>query len=96
MIIESYSLDLEVNFESALIEGNVDIRIKDLGQDYLELDAKDLEIKRVRVDTVVVPFEYVRTDNLLRIVQIPNKGPEHQINVEYTKQISDSAATGVY
>lgn len=95
-MIEEYSLDLSVDFESAFITGSVGIRAKGLDNNALEVDVKELEIRAVSINGQTVPFEHDKAKDLLIIREIPEEGSEVLINIDYQKQIQDSASTGVY
>ncbi|MHB1909222.1 MAG: M1 family metallopeptidase [Nitrososphaerales archaeon] len=92
-MIESYSLDIDLDFERALIRGIVSIRSIDT-QDKFELDAKELKIKSVMIDGKSVQFQYDQEKEMVLVSNLP-KG-DITFSVEYEKQISDKATTGVY
>jgi tricorn protease interacting factor F2/3 len=95
--IASYTLDLDIDFESAYIRGRVTLDLLDNDDENFELDAQDMDIKSVAVNGIERTFDYSKENALIRLRGLPrNNAKEITIAVGYEKKIPDNAATGVY
>ena len=94
MIIQSYDLEIDVDFRDALIRGRVTIHISD-ADDHLDLDAEEITVVSASVDEKKIPFEHDTVNGLLHLSHLP-KSKEVAITLEYEKKVSDEASTGVY
>jgi tricorn protease interacting factor F2/3 len=95
--IDSYALDLDIDFESAFLRGSVIINLEDYEQGTFELDAQDMDIKSVQVNGKDWPFEYSKENALIKLFNLPKDVTRGMvITVSFEKNIPDNAATGVY
>jgi tricorn protease interacting factor F2/3 len=96
-LIESYELDLKVDFEKGVIFGSVVIHARDVGPGTFELDADELEITRCQIENSDISYEYDRQGKKIRFHALPSKGNgKIDLAIDYIVQVSDKSTTGVY
>ncbi len=94
-MIDSYSLDLDVDFKRAVIRGSVTIHAVGVKAPF-ELNAKEMTVKGVSADGGKdVPFKHDAKNGLLRLTRLP-RSREVDIVISYEKRVPDEASTGVY
>ncbi|HXW37554.1 MAG TPA: M1 family metallopeptidase [Nitrososphaerales archaeon] len=92
-MVESYDLDLDVNFDDAVVMGKVTIRSSDPAE-LSELDAEDLTILDVSSGGDPVSF---RQDREKKVVKVPDAGSSRDgLTIRYEKRVSDKTSTGFY
>jgi aminopeptidase N len=95
--IDSYALDLDIDFENAFLGGSVIINLEDCEQGTFELDAQDMDIKSVQVNGKDWSFEYSKENALIKLFNLPKDVTRVMvITVSFEKNIPDNAATGIY
>lgn len=94
VLIDSYSLDIRIDFETCLVDGTASIKFSSLESSF-ELDAQDMEIKEIKCDGRAIPFEYDKAKALLKIPTLP-RSKDGSLIIEYKKQIPEKASTGVF
>ncbi len=91
MQIESYSLDLDVDFPRAIAAGTVDIAVTG-AEGSLLLNAERLEVKGVKVNGVRV--SYKAANGTLRIPRVTKA--RSVVTVRFVKQVSEETVMGLY
>jgi len=91
-MIESYDLDLDVDFKGAVIRGAVTIHAQDLGETFT-LDAKEMEVIGVSAGGKPIPF--IHESEQVRLSRLP-KSKVITFVIEFEKKVSDKSTTGVY
>ena len=90
--IESYDLDLDVDFSRAQLVGRVKITFESQRRD-LVLDAVDLEIDDVRTDGSSLPYKLDKDSGTLTVLGVSGLS---SVEVHYTKTVSDDVIFGLY
>lgn len=93
MEIESYDLDLNIDFKEAKVSGVVRVTVKESRAPLL-LDAKDIEIQSVKVDDAQTSFQIDGRAGILRIVKVPTH--RFVVEIQYRKEVSDKVIFGLY
>ncbi|HMD79389.1 MAG TPA: M1 family metallopeptidase, partial [Nitrososphaerales archaeon] len=93
MKIESYDLDLDVDFPQARVVGTVGITIQG-SRSPLSLDCATLKIRSVKVNGKPVRFVLDKPHSKLKVYSVP-KG-RSLVQIHYEKQVSDETIFGLY
>ncbi|HME19134.1 MAG TPA: M1 family metallopeptidase [Nitrososphaerales archaeon] len=93
MEIDSYDIDLDVDFPNATVDGTVTMQLR-RGEVPFVLDAVDLEIRSVRVDGHEALFSHDKKAGALRVEGVPRG--ESSVRVDYHKKVSDDVIYGLY
>ena len=93
MEIESYDLNLDIDFKEAVVSGVVRVTVKESGMPLL-LNAKDMEIESVKVDDTQSPFKFDKRAGILAIGKVP--AHRFVVEIEYRKEVSDKVIFGLY
>jgi tricorn protease interacting factor F2/3 len=93
MRIESYDLDLNVDFRRPRVEGVVGIQLAGSG-DPLVLDASEMTISAVSVNGRQASFDHDQKRGRLSIEGVPKTRSEIKIN--YSKDVTDQTIFGLY
>jgi tricorn protease interacting factor F2/3 len=91
--IESYDLDLDIDFRKALVQGRVGITL-DGARNPLVLDASSFRVNSVSIEGVPAPFLFDEKRSKLKVSGIPRN--HSRVEIDYTKQVSDSVIFGLY
>ena len=91
MQIESYSLDLDVDFPRAIVAGTVDVAVTG-AEGSLLLNAEKLEVKGVKVNGVRV--SYKAANGTLRIPRVTKA--RSVVTVRFVKHVSEETVMGLY
>lgn len=93
MKIESYDLDLDVDFQKATVKATVGITVQGAGTPFL-LDSSTLTIRSVKVDGKPARFVQDKPHRKLKIYSVPRR--RSVVEVSYEKRISDDSIFGLY
>ena len=93
MEIDSYDLDLDIDFPRASVNGVVTIQLR-RGESPLVLDAMDLDVNDVKVNGSRVPFSQDKKAGSLKVEDVPGAGSS--VRVAYSKRVSDEVIFGLY
>ena len=93
MQIESYDIDLEVDFAKARLKGKVGIKVKGANSPF-RLDAAEMRISSVNVNGRPSSFKHDKARSSLRVTRVPRKWS--LVEVTYSKQVSDEVIFGLY
>ncbi len=93
MEIQSYDLDLDVDFRKAHVEGLVTLHLE-RGERPFVLDAVDLEIKGVEVNGSTAVFRHDKKSGSLKVEGVPVG--KSTVRVTYSKDVSDDVIFGLY
>jgi tricorn protease interacting factor F2/3 len=91
--IESYDLDLDVDFPKARLKGTVTMRLR-RGDCPLILDAAGFDVHDVQVDGSAAAFKHDSEAGSLTVQGVPLGASS--VRVSYSKQISDDVIFGLY
>jgi tricorn protease interacting factor F2/3 len=91
--IDSYGLELDVDFEKSRVKGVVDVHVRGV-EDPLSLDAVDMRIGRVLVNGNDREFRHDKAKGILTICGVPKKSSV--VQVSFDKRVSDEAIVGLY
>ncbi len=91
--IESYDLNLDVDFQRSLVKGVVDIRVRS-AEKPLRLNAAGMEIGTVSTDGRKSQFSFDKKKGRLTVKGVPKK--ESTVRVTFSKHVSDDTIFGLY
>ncbi|MDV3277270.1 MAG: M1 family metallopeptidase [Nitrososphaerales archaeon] len=93
MHIDSYDLDLNVDFARANVEGVVKLTVETSANPLL-LDAQEMSVNAVAVNGRPTRFRYGPKEGALSVFGVPKK--QSEVSVSYSKQVSDQTIFGLY
>ena len=93
MEIQSYDLDLDVDFRKSLVKGSVRIRVKSAKKPF-RLDAADMKIRAVTIGGKESRFSYDSAKGKLTIPGVSRTKSE--VTVMFTKHVRDNVIFGLY
>ncbi len=91
--IESYDLQLDIDFYKASVKGKVGIRIKGAPKP-LALDSSQLKIGSVSVDGKTAKFDLDEKHSKLKVYGVPARSS--LVEIDYTKVVQDNTIFGLY
>jgi tricorn protease interacting factor F2/3 len=91
--LESYDLNLDVDFAKAKVKGVVTLRLKG-AENPLLLDAVDMRIEAVRVNGEPWRSRFDAEAGRLRIPKVPRR--ESTVEIHYSKEVPEGTIFGLY